>query len=202
MKRLSERKENGISVLFLGYGQEKTRLIDRLIGLGCEVWHTDKKINSTNGFEIAISFGYRHIISSRVLNNSSCLTINLHLSYLPFNRGAHPNFWSFYDETPSGVTIHIVDSGIDTGDIICQKLVQFDDGERTFVETYNRLKDEIEKMFLDCWSLIVSREFNAIPQQKDAGTFHRIAELPKEITDWDTDIETEIIRLRKLAQSR
>ena len=202
MKKLSTRKDHGLCVLFLGYDQDRTSLIDRLISFGCEVWHTDKKIDCTDDFEVAISFGYRHIISSKVLENESCLTINLHLSYLPFNRGAHPNFWSFYDNTPSGVTIHLVDSGIDTGGILCQKQIFFDNGETTFVETYNRLRVEIETMFLNCWNSIANRKFNINPQEKDAGTFHRTTELPKDFAGWDADIETEIIRLHRLAQSR
>ena len=38
----------------------------------------------------------------------------MHISYLPFNRGAHPNYWSFKDNSPKGVTIHFIDNGIDT----------------------------------------------------------------------------------------
>ena len=34
---------------------------------------------------------------------------NLHPSYLPYNRGYFPNFWSHYHGTPSGTTIHNID---------------------------------------------------------------------------------------------
>ena len=43
------------------------------------------------------------------------------MSYLPWNRGADPNFWSILEDTPKGVTIHIMDESIDTGDILYQK---------------------------------------------------------------------------------
>ena len=52
--------------------------------------------------------------------------INLHISYLPYNKGAHPNFWSFADNTPSGVTIHEVNENLDSGNIIFQKKIEFD----------------------------------------------------------------------------
>ncbi|MCL0081308.1 hypothetical protein M1N64_03665 [Peptococcaceae bacterium] len=42
--------------------------------------------------------------------------INLHISFLPWNRGADPNFWSFIENAPVGVSIHYLDEGIDTGD--------------------------------------------------------------------------------------
>ena len=48
------------------------------------------------------------------------------MSYLPYNRGAHPNFWSFVNNTVKGVTIHEIDQGIDTGKIILQKSIKFD----------------------------------------------------------------------------
>jgi methionyl-tRNA formyltransferase len=45
------------------------------------------------------------------------------LSYLPFNRGAHPNFWSFIEKTQAGVSIHKINKGIDTGNIILRKKI-------------------------------------------------------------------------------
>ncbi len=118
---------------------------------------------------------------------------------MPFNRGSDPNFWAFYDNTPSGVTIHLINAGIDTGDIICQKRVIFDQGESTFTQTYSRLKSEVEEMFQEWWDAIASRMFVPIPQILESGTFHRDSDLPNELSTWDVDIGTEITRLWKLA---
>ena len=52
---------------------------------------------------------------------------------------------SFYC-TPSGVTIHEIDAGIDTGNIIYQKYVNFEDFEDTFALTHNRLLTEMEAL--------------------------------------------------------
>ena len=49
--------------------------------------------------------------------------INLHISLLPWNRGSDPNLWSFLDDTPKGVSIHHIDAGVDTGDVIAQREV-------------------------------------------------------------------------------
>ena len=76
--------------------------------------------------------------------------INLHISYLPFNRGAHPNFWSFVDNSPKGVTIHEIDEGLDTGPIIHQKKLSFNIKKKesdTFFKTYKILNNEIQKLF-------------------------------------------------------
>ena len=72
------------------------------------------------------------------LINSNCY--NIHPSLLPYNRGYHPNFWSFYDNTPCGVTIHCIDNNIDTGKIIAQTEVHFDDKE-TLKSSYELLRN-------------------------------------------------------------
>ena len=56
---------------------------------------TEVKINDALGYDLIISFGYKHIIKKEVISNSNIPIINLHISYLPWNKGAHLNFWSF-----------------------------------------------------------------------------------------------------------
>ena len=99
-------------ILFLGYNSKDTSLIAKLQKKGRTVVHTNDKISWSDEFDLVISFGYRHIISQDQINNSTAPIINLHVSYLPWNKGAHPNFWSHFDCTPSGVTIHEVDEGL------------------------------------------------------------------------------------------
>lgn len=49
-------------------------------------------------------------------------TINLHPSYLPSYRGPNPDFWHYYDvELNPGATVHFVDDGEDSGDILLQE---------------------------------------------------------------------------------
>ena len=153
------------NILFLGYSKDQTQLIGALENNNCRVEVTDKKINldKSEGYDLIISFGYSYIIPGYFIEKCSCPIVNLHISYLPFNRGAHPNFWSFYDDTQSGVTIHLIDDGIDTGPILFQKKVNFSD-ETTFSETYQKLINEIEKLFMDNLQRIIEK--NWIPNRK------------------------------------
>ncbi len=183
-------------ILFLGYDREQTRLIDALVDANCEVHHTDEKIDVVD-YDLIISFGYLHILKGDFLNSVLCPVINLHISYLPYNKGAHPNFWSFYDNTPSGVTIHLIDEGIDTGAIIYQKYVNFDNGERTFSQTYKRLINEIERLFLDNLGNIIRNNWVARPQRGE-GALHFVNDLPNEFSGWDSVIEEELNRLDKV----
>ena len=73
------------------------------------------------GVDLVVSYNYRHMIRSDVLDALPGRVINLHVSLLPFNRGSDPNIWSFLGDTRKGVTIHLVDTGLDTGPILCRK---------------------------------------------------------------------------------
>jgi len=57
-------------------------------------------------------------------------TINIHNAPLPNYRGMLPNFWQLYHgEKQAGITIHKIDTGIDTGDIVEQRFVPIDESD-------------------------------------------------------------------------
>ena len=184
-------------VLFLGYDENETILIKELRKTGCIVYTSKKNICYDLDYDLIICFGYRHIIKEEVLSKLKIPIINLHISYLPWNKGSHPNFWSFFDCTPSGVTIHLIDKGIDTGHIIYQKYVNFDDRELTFKDTYKRLIYELEKLFISKIREIVSGNYVAKAQRRE-GSFHKKSELPKQFRGWESNIQKEIQRLDKI----
>ena len=66
------------------------------------------------------------IISKKVLQSVSCKFINTHAGITPMYRGVHGTYWALVnnDIENSGVTVHFVDEGIDTGNIIEQKKVE------------------------------------------------------------------------------
>ena len=129
--------------------------------------------------------------------NSTAPIINLHISYLPWNKGAHPNFWSHFDCTPSGVTIHEIDEGVDTGNIIVQKYVNFEKSEITFSQTFKRLRKEVENLFIRNIDKLLTTSWESTPQRR-SGTCHKLKDLPTLFGGWDTVIKDEIVRLDKL----
>lgn len=62
------------------------------------------------------------IISKKVLESTKAIFINTHVGITPQYRGVHGGYWALRnrDHENFGVTIHKVDTGIDTGDIIYQ----------------------------------------------------------------------------------
>lgn len=123
-----------------------------------------------------ISFNYRHKIPEEVLRRMPGRVINLHTSLLPYNRGSNPNFFSFLYDTPKGVTIHLVDRGLDTGDLLCQKEITFDEEKETFASSYDRLLLEIADLFRENWEKI--KRGDVVPRRQEGeGSFHRMREL-------------------------
>ena len=181
-------------ILFLGYNSKETSLISSLQKKGRVIVHTSEEITWSDEFDLIISFGYKHIIRQKQINSSSAPIINLHISYLPWNKGAHPNFWSHFDCTPSGVTIHEIDAGIDTGNIIYQKYVNFEDFEDTFALTHNRLLTEMEALFENKIDSILSKKWKSKPQRRN-GTTHKVEDLPSSFGGWNSNIQKEISRL-------
>ena len=65
------------------------------------------------------------IISKQVLNTIPAKFINMHAGITPMYRGVHGAYWALVnnDVAHCGVTIHLVDPGIDTGAIIAQQVI-------------------------------------------------------------------------------
>ena len=181
-------------ILFLGYDQTQTTIIDTLIANKCTVDHTADKIYAIKGYDCVISYGYRHILKQSTIDGFECPVFNLHISYLPYNRGAHPNFWSFYDNTPSGVTIHLIDGGIDTGPIVKQKYVNFKGSDDTFVKTHSVLRKSMEDLFLEFLPSMLNDTWTA-KDQRGNGTIHYVKDLPSNFSGWNAKILEELERL-------
>lgn len=125
--------------------------------------------------DLIVSHSYRHILKRDVLAAAPDRFINLHISLLPYNRGADPNLWSFIDETPKGVSIHLIDEGIDTGALLLQREVSFDEDSETLGSSYATLQQTIGELFMENWSSL--RDGRIAPRaQSGAGTFHRASE--------------------------
>ncbi|MEK7109619.1 MAG: formyltransferase family protein [Patescibacteria group bacterium] len=184
-----------MKILFLG-GNLASDLAEWLGSQGEEVVYREDKISIEETKEInpdfIISYNYRYIIPKEMISLVSGKAINPHISYLPFNKGYHPNIWSFLDNTPKGVTIHYIDEGIDTGDIIVQKEIPIDESRETLKSSYEILQREIQKLFKENWSKMRKQEITPRPQP-EGGSIHYRKEMVKferfiVENGWDTPI--------------
>lgn len=118
-----------------------------------------------------ISYTYKFIIKQEIINYMKNNIINLHISLLPWNRGISPNIWSFLENTPKGVSIHIIDKGIDSGPILLQKEFFFNENTETLRSTYIKLQQGIQELFRENWEEIKNGSLKKIPQ-RGKGTIH------------------------------
>lgn len=126
---------------------------------------------------LIISYNYRHIITSDIIEAVQGNVINMHTSLLPWNRGSSPNIWSIIDDTPpKGVTIHILDDGLDTGDILLQKELTFDEDKETLQSSYEILNREIVQLLQDNWSYIYGMKWYP-HKQGYGGSVHTLQDL-------------------------
>jgi len=64
-----------------------------------------------------------------VLNIPPLGCLNVHPALLPANRGPEPLFWTFREgNQQTGVTIHLMDKGMDSGAIVVQEVIEIPDG--------------------------------------------------------------------------
>jgi len=199
---MNSKKKLSLRYLFLGYGSKKTKIIKFVKKKGIKVKHLNRKIylKDIKNIDLVISFGYQKIIKKKILKKLSRPPINLHMSYLPFNRGSHPNFWSFIKNSPKGVTIHEINQGIDTGKIIFRKKFILNPRIKkfsTFKKTYNFLFKELESLFITKFNKISDNKYRVFKQHKKY-TFHYLSELPKNLTNWNTCI----IKFKKILDVR
>tara|TARA_A100000164_G_C21896165_1_gene768026 strand:- start:722 stop:1513 length:792 start_codon:yes stop_codon:yes gene_type:complete len=165
--------------MFLGYSRNETNLIKIIETEGWTVKNYKNKIKSDKLFlkyDCIISFGYREIIPYEILNKIKKPIINLHISFLPYNKGANPNVWSFLEDTPSGVSIHEINNNIDGGPIIYKKFINFKNLNISFNDSYIVLKKEIEKLFIENLNNILNYKYKK-EKQINKGTIHYKSDL-------------------------
>ena|SRR3990167_2630960 len=134
--------------------------------------------------DVIVSRGYWHRVPSEVLRTTRA--VNLHIGYLPWNRGVDPNLWSWIDGTPKGVTIHYMDEGFDTGPVLARQEVLMVP-EDTLATSYRRLQDELTRLFVLWWPEIREGAVCALPQES-GGSVHFRRDRPSLPQGWNTPV--------------
>lgn len=126
--------------------------------------------------------------------------VNTHPSLLPHNRGKHYNFWALVEQVPFGVTLHRVDYGVDTGDIVSQKRIEYDWCD-TGETLYKKAQAAMLELFCETYPILRKGKFESRPQDPHAGSFHRASELDS-ASKIDLDSHYRAIDLLNLLRAR
>jgi methionyl-tRNA formyltransferase len=121
--------------------------------------------------DVIFSIYYRKIFPKELLNIPSLGCINIHPGLLPYYKGPVPTAWAIMNgEKHFGVTIHYMDYGVDTGDILVQNKYEIF-GEETGYELYTRAMKLGAKMLEENFYKILNKEIKPY-KQSGAGSYY------------------------------
>ncbi|MBF0465634.1 MAG: methionyl-tRNA formyltransferase [Nitrospirae bacterium] len=122
--------------------------------------------------DLMILSGYTKILKKDILAIPTRGTINLHGGKLPEYRGGSPINWQVINgELSGGCAVLYVDEGIDTGDIIEQRLYPIAPDE-TAGEIINKTLDIFQEILVNAVTQIASNTVRALKQDPQEGTYY------------------------------
>lgn len=150
--------------------------------------------------EMLISHRYRFILDNKILRHfEPKKKLNCHGSFLPFNRGANPQFWSALLDTPKGVTIHSMTMELDKGPIAFRRFVCEERGEGFFIQYmtfgsfYQMLDDMMLDLFKENWVSIKNGDFE-LRAQDERGSYHAAIEYTNLANIYPGDLNNTTIK--------
>lgn len=129
-------------------GERCAKMLDDL-GIRYDRW-PQKKSGA-----LLISVHWRHIFTAAELSRFTMGGINVHNSYLPWNRGADACSWAIAENTPHGATVHLMTPKVDCGDFVYRERLELLPDE-TAHELYQRTADLEVKLFKKAMSYIAN----------------------------------------------
>lgn len=152
-----------------------------------------KKLNP----DVIVTCAFGQILSQEIIDIPKYGVLNIHASLLPKYRGASPIHYAVLNgEKQTGITIMKTDIGIDTGDIIYQRVVEIGE-EETTGELFDRLSivgaECIEKVITD---LLLGKQLQLIKQDEDRATLTKMIKKEQAEIDFNVDAKTVVNQIR------
>lgn len=140
--------------------------------------------------DIIVVVAYGHIIPKNILAIPKIATINIHASLLPKYRGPAPIQWAIINgEKETGVTIILMDEGLDTGDILLSSKVEIfpDDTSGTL---HDRLSALGADLLIQTIKSFETGNINPIPQDNTQATYAPILKKNDGRMNWEMPAQT------------
>ncbi len=207
IEKISENKDIEILFIVPRFSSQDPTLYEWSKKLNID-FIVEKNINSNSsidklgsfGADLFVSMSYDQIIKKRLLNLPKKGFINCHAGLLPFYRGRSVLNWVLINgENYFGITVHYIDEGIDTGDIILQKKYQIlleDDYASLLLKASSYCSDILN----DSLNLIKVNEVKRIKQNSinPKGSYFGLRKSGDEILNWKQDGKSIINFVRGL----
>lgn len=169
---------------------------EEALGLGYEVIQPDSvqtavfaNVMAKLQPDIVIVVAFGRIIPRNILALPKIATINIHASLLPKYRGPAPIQWAVINgESETGVTLILMDEGLDTGDILLSSKVAIgpDDTSGTL---HDRLADLGANLLIQALKLFETDGITPIPQDHTRATYAPLLKKNDGRMDWKMPAE-------------
>ena len=137
--------------------------------------------------DLIVVVAYGKILPRAVLSLPGFGAINVHASLLPSYRGPSPIQNALLDgKIETGVTIMLMDEGIDTGAILAQKAVPIDQNE-IYPQLSEKMSLAAEKLLLDTIPQWIKRKIEPIEQSGENATYCQLIERSDGKIIWEDD---------------
>jgi methionyl-tRNA formyltransferase len=122
--------------------------------------------------EVLLSCQYAQLLGAGIRGVASAATLNLHFGPLPKYRGVAPIYWAIHNgESETGVTLHHVDAGIDSGDIVATRRVPIQAGD-TARDLYLRSTEAGIELLREAWPLVSAGQADRRPQDPAGSLYY------------------------------
>ena len=152
--------------------------------------------------DIILSSGYDRLLRPKTVQKYCQRIINLHAAYLPWARGIGTTLFATMLRYPYGVSVHFINEGLDTGNLVARKLVRTDQSD-TLRTIYSKLFSATEELFFENFPKIVAGQTNGIPQEElgDINTNRSRLQFESVIDSCPNGYDTLITDLEKFRDS-
>lgn len=148
--------------------------------------------------DIIVVAAYGRILPKSLLELPGFGCVNVHTSLLPRWRGASPIQNALMaGDTETGVTLMLLNEGMDTGDIITKRACPIDPHERADALTL-KLTQLGQALLIETLPLWVKRKVTAIPQSSEGMTLCQLIEREDGHVFWNTSAQEIYNRFRGL----
>jgi methionyl-tRNA formyltransferase len=134
--------------------------------------------------DLVYAWSYPMILPEEIIDIPKYGCVNVHMGLLPEYRGVNGVRWALLKgEEKTGITIHFMDSGIDTGKIIAR--VSFPiTAQDDILSLMKKSKSAGLYLLENCWHQIASGKVHAIPQDESKSNYYSAKISSFETIDW------------------
>lgn len=126
-------------------------------------------IKENNLDVVIISFGF--IVKQPFIEAARVAVINKHSALLPAFRGLFPVFWALESGSPVGVTVHKVDAGVDTGEILYQKIYNHPEFKSVF-QYYQKIYGDLADSLLSAIEILNEKKEKQLVDMALPSSYH------------------------------